>query len=603
MVHDKTINLFKTIAQLWEPNPDLTVSEWADENRILTSETSSEPGPWRTERAPYMRAIMDSISDKETEEVAIMASAQVGKTEFMLNMVGYHIDNDPCPIIFMLPNKNLIDYFSKKRLATMIDASPSLCAKVSAAKSRDAGNTIDEKSFPGGYIAIVGANAPASLSSRPIRLVLCDEVDRYPASAGTEGDPITLATKRTTTFRHNRKHVFVSTPLVKESSRVERLYNDSTMEEWCMLCPRCETVQPLKWGQVIFEYEKTHSGEFIIKGISHACRECGTLHSEKEWKQREGCWIARKEHALRRGFHLNQLVSPWSSWEEIVRSFLIAKRDGRETLKVWTNTVLGESWEEEGEELNEEDLYNLKEEYEAEIPVGVKILTAAVDTQDNRFEIEVVGWGVDKESWGIEYHVIRGDLKQKKVWDELDEYLSRTWSKSDGKHFKIAGVCMDSGGHFTQEVYQFTKPRKARRIYAIKGKNTSKGEYDPLVAGYSRLRPSKTLLIHLVVNDGKARVMSNLQIAEFGANYCHFPKGKGCNEDYFKGLTAERLETRYERGVPYQVWRKIRARNEPLDLRVYNTAALEILNPNLEKKYTVSVKKKVRKRRIASRGV
>lgn len=600
---NKTITLFREIAKLWEPKPELTVSEWADKYRVLTSETSAEPGPWRTDRVPYMREIMDAVAEKSTQEIAVMASAQVGKTEFMLNMVGFHIDYDPCPIMFMLPNKNLIDYFSKKRLATMIDASPSLRSKVSEAKSRDAGNTIDEKSFAGGYISIVGANAPASLSSRPIRIVLCDEVDRYPVSAGTEGDPITLATKRTTTFVHNRKHVFVSTPLIKGTSRIEQLYNDSTMEEWCLPCPSCGAFQPIVWSQVKFDYKEKENGEFIINDIAHACKECGTLHYEKEWKKGIGKWVANKEHSTRRGFHLNQLASPWSSWPEIAKSFLVAKRDGRETLKVWTNTVLGNSWEEDGEQLDDSELYRRCEVYSADVPDGVKILTAAVDTQDDRFEIEVVGWGTGKQSWGIEYHVIRGDLKQPQIWSELDEYLSRTWEKSDGQKFGIACTCMDSGGHFTQDVYRFTKAREARRIYAIKGKGELNGEYISLIAGYTRTKPGKTLLVHLGVSDGKARVMSNLKIEIPGPNYCHFPDGKGYTQEYFKGLSSEKLETRYRQGIAYQIWKKIRDRNEPLDLRVYNTAALEILNPNLEKEYTLTPKRKKRKRRTGSKGV
>jgi phage terminase large subunit GpA-like protein len=605
MVADKTINLFKGFAKLCEPMPELKVSEWADRYRVLTSETSAEAGPWRTDRAPYMRAIMDSISDKETEEVVVMASAQVGKTEFMLNMVGFHIDYDPCPIMFMLPNKNLIDYFSKKRLSTMIEASSTLRSKVSEAKSRDSGNTIDEKSFPGGYIAIVGANAPASLSSRPIRVVLCDEVDRYPVSAGTEGDPISLALKRTTTFRHNRKHVFVSTPLIKETSRIEQLYNDSTMEEWCLPCPNCGEHQPITWKKIKFEYETSESGEFLIKKVGHRCSSCGFLNPEKEWKKGDGQWTIQKEHSSRRGFHLNQLVSPWSSWEEIVKSFLIAKREGREKLKVWTNTVLGEAWEEDGEQLEGDELLGRLEKYPAEIPNGVKILTAAVDTQDDRFEIEVIGWGEGKESWGIDYHVIYGNLNQSKIWNELDEYLGRTWSKEDGTSYGIACACIDSGGHYTQEVYQFTKPREARRIYAIKGKGENNGEYVPLISGYSRVKPSKALLVTIGVSDGKAKVMSNLQVEEPGPNFCHFPIDRRYNQQYFDGLTAERLETRYRQGVAYRVWKKVRDRNEPLDLRVYNTAALAILNPDLEKDYSLARTRtrRKKKRRIVSKGV
>lgn len=602
---EKTIRLFQQIVKLWEPRPELTVSQWADKYRVLTTETSAEAGPWRTERAPYMREIMDAVSNKNTEEVAVMASAQVGKTEFMLNMVGFYIDYDPAPIMFMLPNKNLIDYFSKKRLATMIESSAALKSKVHEAKSRDSSNTIEEKSFPGGYIALVGANAPASLSSRPIRIVLCDEVDRYPASAGTEGDPINLALKRTTTFKHNRKHIFVSTPLIKETSRIEKLYEDSTMEEWCMTCPSCSKLQPITWRQINFNYEKSHDGEYEVKSVEHACRSCGALHTEKEWKKGKGQWKARKKHSSRRGFHLNQFASPWSSWYEIVYDFLVAKFEGPESLKVWTNTVLGESWEEEGETLEEDVLFDRLEEYESDVPKDVKVLTAAVDVQDNRFEIEVVGWGQGKESWGIEYHVIYGDLKQQQIWNELDEYLSRSWSNKDGINFEIASTCVDSGGHFTTEVYRFCKPRESRRIFAIKGQGSRSGEYVPLINGVSKTKREKAALFSIGTDEGKAKVTSRLQINEVGPGYCHFPTDKGYNREYFDGLTAEKLVKRYKQGIPYRVWKKVRERNEPLDLRVYNTAALEILNPKLDENLIARANKKRAKKRgrVLSKGV
>lgn len=592
LVAEKTINLFKDLAQLWSPRPNLTVSEWADNYRILTSDTSAEAGPWRTSRAPYMREIMDCITDSNTEEVAVMASAQVGKTEFMLNMVGYHIDYDPCPIMFMLPNKKLIRYFSTTRLSTMIEASEALRDKV----AKNAGNTIDEKSFLGGSIAIIGANAATSLSSRPIRILLCDEVDRYPVSAGKEGDPINLAKMRTTTYPSNRKLVYVSTPLDKGTSRIEQLYDDSTAEQWSMACPSCDTFQPIKWGQIKFEYHKTEDNEFIVDEVNHACQECGCLHSEREWKRAKGKWIAQKKHSHRRGFHLNQFASPWVTWEKIVRDFLEAKRDGQEKLKTWVNTVLGESWEESGTKVDEEILFERREKYDAEVPEQVKVLTAAVDVQDDRFEIEIVGWGAGRESWGIEYHVLYGDLKREETWQQLDLWLQKRWSKANGKQFGITCTCIDSGGHYTQEVYRFTKTREARRIYAIKGMNIAKGEYMPLLAGTSRPKPLKTLLVRLGVNDGKARVMSSLKVEEPGPNYCHFPRGQGYELNYFLGLTAEKLETRHEKGVPYQTWIKIRTRNEPFDLRVYNTAAIEIINPNFEKEYSGTYKKRKRVR-------
>lgn len=605
MVANKTIELFNNLAKHWAPRPDLTISDWADENRILTSETSSEQGPWRTDRAPYQREIMDSILDYNTPEVAIMASAQVGKSEFILNMTGYHIDMDPCPIMIMLPNDKLIDYFSKKRITTMIEASPVLRHKVKEAKSRDSSNTIAEKSFPGGYIAIVGANSAADLSSRPIKILLCDEVDRYPLSAGKEGDPITLAMQRTETF-FDRKHVYVSTPTNKDTSRIEELYEDSTMEEWNLPCPSCDEFQPLKWVQLKFEYRKTDSGEFIVDIAEHACKICGAIHSEKEWKRGEGKWIPNKEHTSRRGFHLSRLVSPWSTWPEIVKAFLVANREGPEKLKVWTNTVLGETWEEAGEKLEEEELLKRCEGYPAEVPDEVKVLTAAVDVQDDRLEVEVIGWGSGKESWGIEYHVLYGDLKQPAIWHELDEYLSRTWTNQDGKRFGVAITLIDSGGHFTTEVYRFCSTREARKIYALKGQGMRNGEYVPLINGHKRTKRERAVLFSLGVDEGKAKVFSNLRINEVGPGFCHFPLGRGYNLDYFKGLTAEVLKKKKHMGQTLTVWEKIRDRNEPLDLRVYNTAALEILNPNLDgplEQSGLSYARKPRRRRQLSKGI
>lgn len=591
--NEDTLSLFQRLAkEILSPPPDLTVSEWADQYRKLSSEASAEPGQWRTDRAPYQREILDTVTDPNYEKVVIMSSAQVGKSEVILNTAGYHIDSDPAPILIIQPTEQKAKDFSKERLAPMLRDSPTLRNKVSDIKTRDGGNTVLQKSFPGGYVALGGANAPAGLASRPIRILLADEIDRFPVSAGTEGDPLSLAEKRTNNF-YNRKKVFVSTPTNKGASRIEAEYELSTKETYHVPCPSCGEYQTLEWSQIDFET------------ASHRCKECGYLHNKYEWDLSKGEWRAENPDSKIRGFHLNELLSPWRKWEEIISDFKEAKKKGNEAMKVWVNTSLGQTWEEEGQQLDDDDLFNRREKYEAEVPDEVKILTAAVDTQDDRFEIEVVGWGEGKESWGIQYHVLYGDLNQTRVWNELDEFLSRTWEKADGKKFGIACTCMDSGGHFTQEVYKFTKPREARRIYAIKGKSTSKGEYDPLIAGTSRPKPTKTLLVHLGVNDGKSKVMSNLKIEEPGPNYCHFPEGEGYTQDYFKGLTAERLETRYEKGVPYQVWKKIRTRNEPLDLRVYNIAALEILNPNLEREYAIAPKRRKKKKRprVLSKGV
>lgn len=591
---NNTETLFQEIAKnTLSPPPDLTVSEWADAFRKLSRESSAEPGQWITDRAPYQREILDAINDPNIEKIVVMASAQVGKTEIILNAVGYYIDYDPAPILLLQPTEALAKSFSKTRLAPMIRDTPVLRQKVADAKTRDGGNTTLEKTFAGGYIVLVGANAPTNLASRPIKILLADEVDRFPVSAGTEGDPLSLAEKRTNNF-YDRKKIVVSTPTVKGASRIEAEYNLSTQEEWNLPCPSCGEYQPLKWGQIVFE------------SISHACKHCGALHNEYEWKAGKGKWIASNPGAESRGFHLNELVSPWRNWKEIINDFLDAKRKGTEAMQVWVNTSLGETWEEEGEQLAEDDLLDRCEKYDAAVPNGVKVLTAAVDVQDNRFEIEVVGWGVGKESWGIQYHTIYGDLKHSKVWEDLDEFLSRTWSNAEGHPFGIACTCIDSGGHYTQEVYRFCGPREPRRIFAIKGQGSQGGDYVPLLNGVSKIKREKVNLFIIGVNEGKAKVMSRLKIEEAGPGYCHFPLDKGYNRDYFRGLTAEKLVTRFRHGVAYQVWKKVRERNEPIDLRVYNTAALEILNPNLE---TMNIqagsnkKAATKRRRMLSKGV
>lgn len=576
----KTATLFRKIARVVAPPPSLTVSEWADVYRRLSSEASAEPGQWRTERAPYQREIMDALNDDETETIVVMSSAQVGKTEIILNIIGYFIHQDPSPIMLVQPTLELAQAFSKDRLSPMVRDSPELKKRMAGTKSRDSGNTMLHKTFPGGHITMAGANSPASLASRPIRVVLLDEVDRYPVSAGTEGDPVTLVSKRATTF-HNRKRVLVSTPTTKGASRIETAYEASSMEQWCLPCPSCGDHQPLAWAQIRFE------------DASMACKYCGALHSEMEWKTGNGKWIARKENRKVRGFHLNELASPWKRWETIIEEFREAKRNGNETLKAWVNTSLGEPWEEKGEQLDEDVLINRREMYQADVPDGVKVLTAAVDTQDDRFEVEVQGWGAGHENWRIQYHVIHGDLKQPGVWADLDEFLKRTWEDAEGRKFSIALTCMDSGGHFTNEVYRFCKERAGRRLFAIKGEGTGDGTRLPLIIGTSTNNRYKATVVRLGVDEGKSKVMSALKIPmvdESGTpmnGYCHFPlstpdRRRGFERQYFEGLTAEALHTRMKMGVPYQVWVKVRARNEPLDLAVYNRAAIEILQPDLD---------------------
>lgn len=588
------------------PPPELSVSEWADMYRRLSSESSAEPGQWRTDRAPYQRKIMDEINNPEVETIVLMTSAQVGKTEILLNAIGYHIDYDPAPIMVMQPTVEMAKTFSKNRLAPMLRDTPVLKDKVADAKSRDSGNTLLEKSFPGGVIVMVGANSPAGLASRPIRLLLADEVDRFPVSAGSEGDPLSLAEKRTTTF-YNRKKIFVSTPTIKGVSRIEKAFENSSQEHWNLPCPSCGEYQPLRWGQIEFEYDDELQE---VKSVQHRCKDCGFLHDEFEWKSGEGKWIAENPQSKIKGFHLNEFASPWKRWEEIVQDFLDAKKEGTESLKVWVNTSLGETWEEKGEGVESDDLLSRREEYGCEVPDDVLVLTAGVDVQGNRLEYEIVGWGVGKESWGIKYGVIMGDPGQDFVWKQLDDVLFTKYHKKDGTEMEVMSTCVDTGGHHTQQVYNYCKDREFNRVWAIKGVG---GSGHSFIKRPKRRDQNGVWLFSIGVDAGKDTVMSRLKAEKHQSGYCHFPSDpeKGYDEEYFKGLTSEHKVTRYRHGQSYHRWEKkfSGARNEPFDLRNYATAALEILNPRLDeiKNRLVGkekpVTKKKKRRRVLSKGV
>ena len=310
--------LARCVATL-KPPPELTLSQWADRYRMLSAESSAEPGRWHTDKAPYQREIMDAIGDAHIRRVVIMCAAQLGKTELLLNILGYFMAYAPAPILVMQPTLDMGQTFSKDRLAPMIRDTPVLRGLVDV-KSRYAGNTILKKNFPGGHITIVGANSATGLASRPIKVLLADEVDRYPGSAGTEGDPLSLAQKRQTTF-WDKKTVMVSTPVIKGHSRIETEYNQSTREEWNVPCPECGHYQPFVWANLIFDPDD------LQKEIVYKCERCGCVANEYRWKQQsqQGRFVAENPGAETRGFHLNTLASTFCGWKEIVQKFIVAK--------------------------------------------------------------------------------------------------------------------------------------------------------------------------------------------------------------------------------------------------------------------------------------
>ncbi|WP_235906592.1 phage terminase large subunit family protein [Porcincola intestinalis] len=603
---------------MFKPPAKQTVSEWADKNRVLVSESSAEPGRWRTDRAPYQREIMDSFTQPGIWQIVIMASAQVGKSEIELNMMGCAIDNDPGPMLYIQPTDNVADDYSKRRIQPMIDACPRLRRKVYKQRSRDTTNTITMKTFPGGSLAIIGANSPADLSSKPVRYIFMDETDRFPPSAGTEGDPQELAERRTETFRHNRKIVKTSTPTIKGHSKIETDYMNGTQEEWRTECPHCHTFSFIKFENIKFEKEpvKNEQGEedYKVLSVGWECPVCKRVIPEHEAKRLPAKWVSNNPGALDNGirsFRLNAFMSPWSSWKDIVWKFLKAKKDP-DKLKVFHNTVLGETWEVHIKNGLEYELYKRREHYDAEVPTGVLVLTMGVDTQDNRLEYEVVGWDREGQSWGISRGIIPGRADAPGVWEEIDQLIDREWQLKNGMQMKILATFVDSGGHFTQDVYRECARRQTKRVWAIKGEPGEGKEYC-----HPMKRSGDTVKFMIGVDDGKGGIMYEAGVKEPGPSYMHFPIDyrAGYDREYFKGLISERMIIKRRNGQSVVTWEKFYERNEPLDCRNYARAAYRYFHwpfnrieralkgEEEEKIITQEADKKRKQRYVISQGI
>lgn len=573
-----------------KPPEDLTVSQWADKNRRLTSESSAEVGKWRTSRTPYMFDILDSFTDPLIEHIVVVAASQVGKSETINNMVGYCIDQDPGPILLIQPTIDDVKRYSEMRIAPMIRETRCLKRKVADPKSRDAANTKRQKSFPGGVLVMTGSNVAHDLSSMPIRYVFGDERDRWATSAGSEGDPWELAVARTRTF-YNKKMVEVSTPTVKGASAIENSYNLGTMERWKTQCPHCGEYVEITFDNIRFEYDAAENGDkkiFHISEIFYVCPECGGICDEHTMKSQPAKWVATvpeaRKHHKTRSFWLTAWVSPWATWESIILQFLQAGTDSAK-LQVVYNTQFGELWEERGDMASEDDVMARREVYEAEVPDGVLLLTCGVDTQDDRLEYEVVGHRRYGETWGIKKGVILGRPDTEEVWERLDEVLSHKYKFKSGVSLQISFTFIDEGGHFTQEVRQHCLARQYDHVFAIKGANRPDIPYTAPPKKQKIVVNGKVIgqvwVYEIGVNAGKQKIVDNLRVQSPGANYCHFPLRDDYGKQFFKQLMSEHLAYVPKLKHPWQ-WQKIpgHERNEAFDIRNYNLAACEILSPD-----------------------
>lgn len=736
----------KTAKELWQyvskmglkPLPKTSVSQWADEYRMLSQGLSAEPGRWKTSRAPYQKEIMDAFTQPGINRVVVKSASQVGKaldvetpimtttgwrrmgdltindqvfdengkpvrilavsevwnnrpcyavkfsdgaviiadenhewcvdtdrktgviidtsslsilvedlaeqvvvhennprtimsvkrvenretvcievdspthlflagrnlipthnSDIMNNVLGRYAHLDPCAVMMIQPTIELAQDYSKSRISPMIRDTKVLSQvfyetkSEDGAKTRDGKNTILSKLFPGGRLIMCGANSPAGLASRPVRVLLADEVDRFPDSAGTEGDPVDLAAKRMTTF-WNRVMGLFSTPTNEGSSRIDVEYQTGTQEEWQHECPNCGEYHLIRHTEMECETEEHKDAKgrkiVVVSDVKWRCPDCGSTFSEDEMRKVPQKYISKNPAALHNGirsFFVNGFTSPWLTWNDIMREWLEAKGDPTRE-KVVMNTRFGESYAQQGAFEDYQQFIRRREKYGADLPDGVLLLTGAVDTQDNRLEYEITGWGYGEECWGICKGVILGQPDNKATWDALDAVLDKVYRFKNGTGLKVARAFIDSGGHYTSKVYEYCEKNFSKQRFAIKGTAGTPGI--PLNYKIGKASGSKIPLVMLGVDDGKQQVMNRLAIEEPGAKYFHFPLDeeflgtRGYDELYFKGIISEHKKKVKRKGVIHEIWEPTAGvRNEPLDLRVYNLACMNSIHPDWDR--------------------
>jgi phage terminase large subunit GpA-like protein len=581
------------LSRLCAPPPKQTLSAWAEENIRLSSEYSAETGRFRCK--PFQREVFDAFSDPRVSTIVVMSATQLTKTMVIQAALGFVIDKDPGPMLLVFPNDTDASEFSKERLAPFIRDTLCLTAKVAKSKSRDSQNSIDHKSFPGGYLTLVGSISPAGLSRRPIRYLFCDEIDKYPSSAGSEGDPISLARKRTATYRNRKKIVMTCSPTVAGRSRIAKAYAASDQRSRWVPCHACGELQVLKWPQV--KWDNTLPVEHRPETAHYECEHCGAVWTDvQRWAADDrGEWRAARPFTGTAGFWISELYSPWKTLGEIVADFLEKKND-RDQFKVFVNTTLAQLWEEAGETPDDEILYGRREDYPiGTVPPRGLFLTAGVDVQDDRLELEVIAWGRGKESWSVDYRVleVRDAAGQRlrssspELWARLDEVLARDWPHANGGTMPISVMCIDTGDR-PKPVYDFAL-RHAQpgygpsgiRIFAprtvvpIKGASKETLRIIAAVSGEDAARKRRGVrIVSVGVSVAKQELFDNLRLPrisldETAPGYCHFPRYERV---YFEGLCSEKRIVHENGSVS---WEKQR-RNEPLDVRVYGRAGAAV---------------------------
>lgn len=573
------LRLERAALSAFRPPRKLTLSQWADNYAYLSSESSAEGGRWHT--LPYQKGIMDAISSNSVEQVTVMKSARVGYSKILNHVIAYHIHQDPAPIMLVQPTIEDAQGYSKEEIAPMLRDTPCLRGVVSDAKAKDGANTILQKQFPGGTLSLVGANSPRGFRRVSRRIVLFDEVDGYPASAGSEGDQIKLGIRRTE-YYWNRKIVAGSTPTVKDFSRVERMFQQTDQRRYFVPCPHCSHMQYLRWPNITWTDNDPSTA-------AYKCESCAELipHSKKRWMVERGEWRPTAPgNGKHIGFHIwaAYSYSPNASWSNLVEEFLDAKHDA-EQLKTFVNTVLGETWEDEyASKIGADSLMEraAKETYKQHCPpIEGLALTVGCDVQDDRLSLSVWAWGREEEGWLIDRVKLYGSPSRPEVWAQLDEVLSTAYTNEAGEQLRVLSCAIDSGGHHTQEVYHYARERAALGVIAIKGMGQKGkpplGKATKVDVNFKGKALKKGAQLFPVGVDGiKSLLFGRLKHNDPGPGYLHFYPT--ISTDYFEELTAEKQVLRFRNGFPERIWvKKSQSPNEALDELNYAYAALHRL--------------------------
>lgn len=619
-------------AKAFRPAPKISVPEWADTYRYLSTQSSNIGGRWRTSRFEVARGPMMAVTEKGVERITAMVATQTLKTELILNVIGYFAHLDPCPMLVVQPKEDAIRNFSKERLAVMTRATPVL-HDMTDDRVRGGKDTLFYKEFAGGFLAMAYAGSPTELAMRAIRVTLLDEIDKYEGTK--EGDPVLLAEERTSTFRGRRLMVRVCSPTWEEDSRIAKSYSESDQRRPFMACPHCDHWQSLDFFKHV-HWQKTEEGTHFPATARIYCEQCGIDPMTRkpiegrEWEEHHRLRAVTTEGAIKwyqtrpfeccdlpqeplrtrnwewseenqvgyacctecgkravpnkhAGFQASKLYNPKNTVVELAETWCLAK-DDPEAKQVFYNTQLGIPFALQAmKRVETHYLTERREPFEFQVPPGVLVLTAGIDTQsggsvnEGRLECEVVGWGEGFESWSLDYRVFSGDPASPMIWKELDEYLLGRWLDSQKRPFRIEAACIDSGGHSTEAVYKFASARARRNVWAIKGRSEMSGQWGPTWPAPAKYDPKKTRVgfrpIIIGVNSAKEAIREHLLVNEAGPGFAHFPKDRP--PAYFDQLTAERLAYDHKQGRAVKKWIMQRGRaNEALDARVYSYAAL-----------------------------